>query len=124
MSAVVLAASAIAGGTASSSASALHAVLLPASSSSSSAVSSWASGLTNNPHVVGAAWLVSSALFTTYSTTKFLKYHNIEENDNGDDPTSATVSNSLLTKNTIENECAGGGNVSKRRRGPFLHQPS
>lgn len=28
----------------------------------------------NSPHLVGATWVVSSALFTTYSTTKFLKY--------------------------------------------------
>jgi hypothetical protein len=30
--------------------------------------------LGTNPHVVGAAWMVSSAIFTTYSTTRFLKY--------------------------------------------------
>jgi hypothetical protein len=30
--------------------------------------------LSNNPQVVGAAWLVSSAFYTTYSTTKFLTY--------------------------------------------------
>ena len=28
----------------------------------------------NNPHIVGGAWLFSSALFTTYSTTRYLKY--------------------------------------------------
>ena len=28
----------------------------------------------SNPLAVGAAWMVSSAIFTTYSTTKFIKY--------------------------------------------------
>jgi Triose-phosphate Transporter family len=28
----------------------------------------------NNVHFVGAAWMISSAIFTTYSTTKFLKF--------------------------------------------------
>lgn len=28
-----------------------------------------------SPNAVGAAWIISSSLFTTYSTTKFLKYH-------------------------------------------------
>ncbi len=32
------------------------------------------SSLANNPHVVGATWVISSSIFTTYSTTKFLKY--------------------------------------------------
>ena len=31
-----------------------------------------------NPHLVGATWVISSALFTTYSTTKFLKYETAE----------------------------------------------
>jgi len=32
------------------------------------------SNIGSSPHAVGAAWLVSSAVFTTYSTTKFLQY--------------------------------------------------
>jgi hypothetical protein len=32
------------------------------------------SSLRHNTHAVGAAWMISSAIFTTYSTTKFLKY--------------------------------------------------
>lgn len=32
------------------------------------------SNLPSNPHAVGAAWLVLSAVFTTYSTTKFLSF--------------------------------------------------
>ncbi len=30
--------------------------------------------ISNNVQVIGAAWMLSSALFTTYSTTKFLKF--------------------------------------------------
>ncbi len=33
-----------------------------------------ASSIFDNVHSVGAAWMISSAIFTTYSTTKFLKY--------------------------------------------------
>ena len=36
----------------------------------------------SNPLAVGAAWMVSSAIFTTYSTTKFIKYKK---------PTTATI---------------------------------
>lgn len=32
------------------------------------------SALSSNVQLIGAAWMVSSALFTTYSTTKFLKF--------------------------------------------------
>ncbi len=32
------------------------------------------SKFSSNPLAVGAAWMVSSAIFTTYSTTKFIKY--------------------------------------------------
>ena len=28
----------------------------------------------SNPHLIGATWIASSAIFTTYSTTTFLKY--------------------------------------------------
>jgi Triose-phosphate Transporter family len=33
-----------------------------------------AASVFSNVHTVGAAWMLSSALFTTYSTTKFLRY--------------------------------------------------
>ena len=37
------------------------------------------SAFANNKHLVGSAWIISSALLTTYSTTKFLKYRGDEE---------------------------------------------
>jgi hypothetical protein len=37
------------------------------------------SSLAENTHAVGAAWMVSSALFTTYSTTRFLKYDTVSK---------------------------------------------
>jgi len=43
----------------------------------SSAVGPLSSALSNlgsSPRAVGAAWLISSAVFTTYSTTKFLQF--------------------------------------------------
>lgn len=39
------------------------------------------SSLTENTHVIGAAWMVSSALFTTFSTTRFLKYDTVSKVD-------------------------------------------
>eukprot|EP00571_Detonula_confervacea_P004826 CAMPEP_0172316272 /NCGR_PEP_ID=MMETSP1058-20130122/27655_1 /TAXON_ID=83371 /ORGANISM="Detonula confervacea, Strain CCMP 353" /LENGTH=412 /DNA_ID=CAMNT_0013030543 /DNA_START=117 /DNA_END=1355 /DNA_ORIENTATION=+ len=59
-----------------------------ASTSSSAAAStvaavtplaSWASSVATNKHWVGSAWILSSAILTTYSTTKFLKYQGKEE---------------------------------------------
>jgi hypothetical protein len=41
---------------------------------SSSAAGGILHSLPNNAQAVGAAWLVSSAIFTTYSTTNFLKF--------------------------------------------------
>lgn len=35
---------------------------------------SLASSISKNPQIVGAAWFASSAIFTTYSTNKYLKY--------------------------------------------------
>jgi Triose-phosphate Transporter family len=37
------------------------------------------SSLAGNTHFVGAAWMITSSLFTTYSTTKFLKYDSSKE---------------------------------------------
>lgn len=37
-------------------------------------VSTWVSAFANNRHLVGSCWIISSAILTTYSTTKFLKY--------------------------------------------------
>eukprot|EP00578_Thalassiosira_sp_NH16_P014525 CAMPEP_0181118814 /NCGR_PEP_ID=MMETSP1071-20121207/23278_1 /TAXON_ID=35127 /ORGANISM="Thalassiosira sp., Strain NH16" /LENGTH=446 /DNA_ID=CAMNT_0023203337 /DNA_START=239 /DNA_END=1576 /DNA_ORIENTATION=- len=37
-------------------------------------LSSWASSVSNSRLWVGSAWIISSAILTTYSTTKFLKY--------------------------------------------------
>lgn len=36
--------------------------------------STWLSAFANNRNLVGSAWIISSAILTTYSTTKFLKY--------------------------------------------------
>lgn len=43
-------------------------------STGSSEISSTISSLSNNVQIVGSAWILSSALLTTYSTTSFLKY--------------------------------------------------
>jgi len=40
--------------------------------------STWVSAFANNSHLVGPAWIISSAILTTYSTTKFLKYQGDE----------------------------------------------
>lgn len=37
--------------------------------------------LQSNAPVLGATWMISSALFTTYSTTKFLKYQSSRKNE-------------------------------------------
>lgn len=44
-----------------------------------SPLSSWVSSIAANKHYVGTAWIISSAILTTYSTTKFLKYRDDEE---------------------------------------------
>lgn len=46
----------------------------PGLSSAVGPLSSALSNLGSSPHAVGAAWLISSAVFTTFSTTKFLQY--------------------------------------------------
>mmetsp|Transcript_26938 Transcript_26938/g.42252 ORF Transcript_26938/g.42252 Transcript_26938/m.42252 type:complete len:462 (-) Transcript_26938:1417-2802(-) len=40
--------------------------------------STWVSAFANSSHLVGPAWIISSAILTTYSTTKFLKYQGDE----------------------------------------------
>lgn len=55
-------------------------VMLPAATnpyvatSALNSLASLAAAIGSNPHIVGAAWFASSALFTTYSTHKYLKY--------------------------------------------------
>mmetsp|Transcript_41216 Transcript_41216/g.49488 ORF Transcript_41216/g.49488 Transcript_41216/m.49488 type:complete len:386 (-) Transcript_41216:175-1332(-) len=44
------------------------------SSTTQSTVENVISSLTNDTRAVGLAWIISSAIFTTYSTTRFLKY--------------------------------------------------
>lgn len=46
-------------------------------------LSSWASSVANNRLWVGTAWMISSAILTTYSTTRFLKYVGKEDVDQG-----------------------------------------
>ena len=46
-----------------------------------SSVPSFITTFANNKHLVGPAWILSSAILTTYSTTKFLKYKNEEEEE-------------------------------------------
>lgn len=43
------------------------------------ATATLAPSLFNNVRAVGSAWMISSAVFTTYSTTGFLKYKNDED---------------------------------------------
>ena len=47
---------------------------LPVTSVGAGPISSALSSLGTSPHVVGAAWMVSSVVFTTYSTTRFLQF--------------------------------------------------
>jgi Triose-phosphate Transporter family len=113
--------------------SALYAVIPTSAAAAASSSSSVLSGLTNNPHIVGAAWLLSSALFTTYSTTKFLKYNINNEDDHIDDndnEVSTVVNSPLLTRNTIvdngDSSSSGNGNKNifgrrRHRRQPFSH---
>lgn len=56
------------------SAMGLDTVAASTTSTSTTGPLSIISSLSCSPQVVGVAWLVSSALFTTYSTTKFLKF--------------------------------------------------
>ena len=44
------------------------------SSAAAAAAEAVAPSLLNNVQAVGSAWMISSAIFTTYSTTKFLKF--------------------------------------------------
>jgi hypothetical protein len=39
------------------------------------------SSLSSSPILIGTAWMISSAIFTTYSTTKFIKYKKLESSD-------------------------------------------
>lgn len=48
---------------------------------STAAAPTFISAFANNNHLVGSAWILSSAILTTYSTTKFLKYRNEEEEE-------------------------------------------
>mmetsp|Transcript_15088 Transcript_15088/g.27306 ORF Transcript_15088/g.27306 Transcript_15088/m.27306 type:complete len:457 (-) Transcript_15088:13-1383(-) len=43
--------------------------------------SSWISTVSNSKRWVGPAWILSSAILTTYSTTKFLKYQGEEDDE-------------------------------------------
>ncbi|KAL3782009.1 hypothetical protein ACHAW5_004528 [Stephanodiscus triporus] len=49
-------------------------VTTASSSSAVASLSSMASSIASNKYWVGSAWMVSSAILTTYSTTKFLKH--------------------------------------------------
>lgn len=50
-----------------------------------------AAAIGSNPHIVGAAWFASSALFTTSATHKYLKYDpSSSTNDLRKDPVTAT----------------------------------
>ena len=46
-----------------------------------SAAPSFITAFANNKHLVGSAWILSSAILTTYSTTKFLKYRDEDEEE-------------------------------------------
>ena len=52
---------------------------VPVTSVGAGPISSALSSLGTSPHAVGAAWMVSSALFTTYSTTRFLRFAVIDD---------------------------------------------
>eukprot|EP01082_Thalassiosira_pseudonana_P002681 g2508.t1 g2508 contig12:257467-258729(-) len=45
----------------------------------STPIATWVSAFSGNKHLVGSAWIISSALLTTYSTTKFLKYQGVDD---------------------------------------------
>ena len=69
-----------------SSSSTLPTVVASASAAAlSSPFSTWATSVANNKIWIGSAWIISSAILTTYSTTKFLKYQ---------DDKSSTISSS------------------------------
>mmetsp|Transcript_9720 Transcript_9720/g.20301 ORF Transcript_9720/g.20301 Transcript_9720/m.20301 type:complete len:464 (-) Transcript_9720:1483-2874(-) len=42
-------------------------------------ISTWITAFSSNKNLVGSAWIISSAILTTYSTTKFLKYEGDDE---------------------------------------------
>lgn len=54
-------------------------VTTASSSSAAASLSSMASSIASNKYWVGSAWMVSSAILTTYSTTKFLKHQGQEK---------------------------------------------
>lgn len=60
------------------------------------------STLSNKPHIVGATWILSSALWTTYSTTKFLIY---------DDKQTASSKKQLLSRPTLLTLFRFGGSL-------------
>jgi hypothetical protein len=53
------------------------------------------SSFANNPIIIGTAWMISSAVFTTYSTTKFIKYKN-------DDSTIDISPNPLILQKIVD----------------------
>mmetsp|Transcript_37053 Transcript_37053/g.75555 ORF Transcript_37053/g.75555 Transcript_37053/m.75555 type:complete len:456 (+) Transcript_37053:113-1480(+) len=58
----------------SASASSFSSVAAAGGEAAAPLFSTWVSAFANNSHLVGPAWIISSAILTTYSTTKFLKY--------------------------------------------------
>mmetsp|Transcript_8828 Transcript_8828/g.14674 ORF Transcript_8828/g.14674 Transcript_8828/m.14674 type:complete len:338 (+) Transcript_8828:22-1035(+) len=69
------------------------------------------SSLTDNTHVVGAAWMISSALFTTYSTTRFLKYDTVSTSAVVDPKSRAARLLSTMPRPTLLTLCRFGGSL-------------
>ena len=73
--------------------------------------------LWNNPHFVGGAWMLSSALFTTYSTTKYLKYQAVATTNNHHKLATTTTTPrrpaylSQLSRPTLLTLCRFGGSL-------------
>ena len=78
---------------AASSSSSSSSVIQSMATAAMAPLTSWATSVANSKHWVGAAWMVSSAILTTYSTTKFLKYIGKEE-DNVQDQQFRSILNS------------------------------
>eukprot|EP00977_Amphora_coffeiformis_P028842 scaffold37464_cov160-Amphora_coffeaeformis.AAC.1 len=67
--------------------------------------------LWNSPHIVGGAWVVSSALFTTYSTTKYLKYQAPAVTTNKNKKEQPSLLLSKLSRPTLLTLCRFGGSL-------------
>lgn len=117
---------------ASSSFASLASASSPEAAAAAAAVkplSSWATSVASSKHWVGSAWIISSAILTTYSTTRFLKYQGDAQDGSAKQHGGSKIANqfgSILNsteKHDHSNEL-GKSSPSKPRRKSSLSRAS